>query len=176
LVSTVQSGEVRENNLPRNPIIARVGSHVFLTVGGEQVSSGQTLAINTIPDATWYTSGPIQLGVVYENTGSVHLNPYGEVTVKNILGEQVGYVELEPWFVLPESLRTREIEWSRDFLLGRYTVEARINRGYDDIIDTVTTSFWVVPYQVIMYLFGGLFLLFFVIRLFLRTFELKRKT
>jgi hypothetical protein len=176
LVSTVQIGrEATDTALPRNPIIARVGSHVFLTVGGEQEYQGETVKISTIPDTSWYTKGPVDLGIFYENTGSVHLNPYGEVTVTNILGEQVGYVELEPWFVLPKSLRTREFTWDREFLFGRYTVEANINRGYDDVIDTVKTSFWVIPYQFIGAVFGGLFIIFLLIRLFLRTFEFKRK-
>lgn len=176
LVSTVQVGqEATDTAMPRNPIIARVGSHVFLTVGGQQQYTGETLGIDTIPSTNWYTEGPINLGITYENTGSVHLNPYGEITITNILGEQVGYVELEPWFVLPKSLRTREIGWDREFLFGRYTVEAKINRGYDDIIDTVSTSFWVIPYQFIGAVFGVLFIGFLLIRLFFRTFEFKRK-
>jgi hypothetical protein len=176
LVSTVQTGrEATDIALPSNPIIARVGSHVFLTVGGEQDLSGETIGLSTIPSTSWYTEGPINLGIAYENTGSVHLNPYGEITVTNILGEQVGYVELEPWFVLPKSLRTREVTWDREFLFGRYTVEANINRGYDDVIDTVTTSFWVIPYQFVGAVFGGLFIIFLLIRLFLRTFEFRRK-
>jgi len=176
LVSTVQIGqEATDTALPRNPIIARVGSHVFLTVGGVQEYEGETIALATIPDTSWYTEGPINLGISYENTGSVHLNPYGEMTITNILGEQVGYVELEPWFVLPKSLRTREITWDREFLFGRYTVEANVNRGYDDIIDTVSTSFWVIPYQFIAGVFSVLFISFLLIRLFLRTFEFKRK-
>ncbi len=175
LVSTVQPGSASAGGAPRNPIIARVGSHVFMTVGGEQEFSGETMAVQTIPDKTWYTQGPINLGIVYDNTGSVHLNPYGEMTITNILGEQVGYVELEPWFVLPQSLRTREVTWDREFLFGRYVVEAKINRGYDDIIDTVSTTFWVVPYQIIATIFAVLFIIFLLIRLFFRTFEFKRK-
>lgn len=175
LVSTVQTGQTTDGSMPRNPIIARVGSHVFLTVGGEQEYSGETVAIETLPATNWYTEGPIDLGIVYDNTGSVHLNPYGELSVTNMLGEQVGYIELEPWFVLPKSLRTREVSWDREFLFGRYTVEANINRGYDNVIDTVTTSFWVIPYQFIGGVFAVLFISFLLIRLFFRTFEFKRK-
>ena len=175
LVSTIQVGQTDEVTVPRNPIIARVGSHLFLTVGGEQELAGKTTGIETVPSTNWYREGPINLGITYDNTGSVHVNPYGEVKITNILGEQVGYVELEPWFVLPKSLRTRELSWDREFLFGRYSVEANINRGYDDVIDTVTTSFWVIPYQFIAGLFAVLFIGFLLIRLFFRTFEFKRK-
>ena len=175
LVSTVQPGQVTNSALPRNPIIARVGSHVFLTVGGEQQLSGQTLAITTIPDTNWNTDGPINFGISYDNTGSVHLNPYGEVSIKNMMGDEVGYIELEPWFVLPQSIRTREVEWNRELLFGRYTATASINRGYGNVIDEVTVAFWVVPYRLIGIVFAVLFVSFLLVRLFTRTFEFKRK-
>jgi hypothetical protein len=132
--------------------------------------------IATLDDTMWYEKGPINLGIFYENTGSVHLNPYGELSITNMFGEEVGFIELEPWFVLPKSLRTREITWDRELLLGRYTVTARINRGYDDIVDEVTTTFWVLPWKIVLGIFASIFILVFSIRAFFRTFEFKRKS
>lgn len=174
LVSTIQqsAGDV---DAPRSPIIARVGSLFFLRVKGEAVTEGKTTSISLINDKWWYESGPIELGILYENTGSVHVNPYGELSITNMFGEEVGFVELEPWFVLPTSLRIREITWDREFLLGRYTVKAKINRGYEDIIDEVSVSFWVLPWKVIGGVFLVLFVIIFSVRAFFRTFEFKRK-
>ncbi|NCT02032.1 hypothetical protein GW766_02155, partial [Candidatus Parcubacteria bacterium] len=78
-------------------------------------------------------------------------------------------------FVLPASLRLREITWNREFLFGRYVVTARINRGYDDVIDEVTTSFWVLPWKIVGGIFIAFFIIIFSVRAFLRTFEFKRK-
>ena len=103
------------------------------------------------------------------------MNPYGELSITNMFGEQVGFVELEPWFVLPTSLRTRDVAWEREFLLGRYTVTAKINRGYDDIVDEVTTTFWVLPWKIVLGVFVILFILIFAFRTFFRTFEFSRK-
>lgn len=173
LVSTIRSSEGSRST--QSPIIARVGSLLFVTIGGEQFREGETTDLKLIPKSWWYESGPINFGVVYENAGSVHVNPYGELSIKNTLGEEVGYRELEPWFVLPKSLRTREIEWDREFLLGRYVATVRINRGYDDIIDERSVVFWVLPWKIVGGIFLGIFLLFFLIRLFFQTFEFKRK-
>lgn len=175
LVSTIQPGSAPSDPAPRNPIIARVGSHIFLNIAGDKEISGKTLGITTLPSAAWYVQGPITFGIAYENTGSLHLNPYGQVSIKNILGDEVGFTEIEPWFVLPGSVRTREVEWNREFLFGRYTAVVTMNRGYEDVLDEVTVTFWVLPYKLIAGLFGGLFLMFFLIRLFTRTFEFKRK-
>lgn len=176
LVSTIRTpGEV-EDLAPRSPIIARIGSLFFVTVAGEVTRTGETKQIQTITDDWWYEKGPIDLGILYENTGSVHLNPYGELSIKNMFGEEVGFLELEPWFVLPQSLRLREISWDREFLLGRYTVTAKINRGYDDIVDEVTTTFWVLPWKIVGGVFFMLFVIIFSIKAFFRTFEFKRKS
>jgi len=177
LVSTVRvpDGD-KSNTTARSPIVARVGSLIFLTVRGETVKEGSVTDVSTIGDKLWYESGPIDIGILYENTGSVHLNPYGEISVANMFGEQVGFVELEPWFVLPQSLRLREIAWDREFLLGRYTATVLVNRGYDDIIDEVSVSFWVLPWKIVGGVFLILFIVIFTIRAFLRTFEFKRKS
>ena len=175
LVSTVQVSAATDPAAPRNPIIARVGSHVFLTVAGEQEVGGQVLGMNTLPSSWWYEGGPITFGISYENTGSLHTNAYGQLSIKNLLNEEVGYIEIDPWFILPKSIRTREIAWDREFMFGRYTAVASINRGYEDIVDEVSVTFWVLPWKLLAMLFGGLFIVFLVIRLFFRTFEFKRK-
>ncbi len=175
LVSTLRSAEGGDSSVPRSPIIARVGSLFFVTVKGDALTQGETKEITDIRNKWWYETGPIDLGIVYENTGSVHVNPYGELEISNMFGEQVGFIELEPWFVLPQSLRVREITWDREFLLGRYTATARVNRGYEDIVDEVTVSFWVLPWKIVGGTFLVLFILIFSMRAFFRTFEFKRK-
>lgn len=176
LISTVQDSKSDVASAPKSPIIARVGSLFFVRVRGEVETKGKTLSLSILNGKWWHESGPIELGVLYENTGSVHINPYGEMSVRNMFGEEVGFVELEPWFVLPKSLRIREITWDREFLLGRYTVVAKVNRGYEDIVDEVSVSFWVLPWKIV----GGSFLILFVIifslRAFFRNFEFKRKS
>lgn len=175
LISTVQVNDAAPSAAPRQPIIARVGSLFFLTVRGETVIEGETLSLDLIEDKMWYESGPIEMGILYENTGSVHVNPYGELSVTNMLGEEVGFIELEPWFVLPNALRVREVTWDREFLLGRYEVVAKVNRGYEDVVDEVSVVFWVLPWKMVGGIFAVLFIIIFSLRAFFRTFEFKRK-
>ncbi|MCD5380956.1 MAG: hypothetical protein LR008_00050 [Candidatus Pacebacteria bacterium] len=177
LISVIQDqeGQLDAGSVPRSPIIARVGSLFFVTVRGETVTEGETISLSLINDSMWYEKGPINMGILYENTGSVHVNPYGEISITNMFGEEVGFIELEPWFVLPKSLRVREIAWDREFLLGRYNAVAKINRGYEDVVDEVSVSFWVLPWKIVGGVFFVLFLIIFSIRAFFRTFEFKRK-
>lgn len=175
LVSTIQDEGEIQIETARSPIIARIGTLFFITVPGEAETSGQLLEVKTKNNQWWWQSGPIDVGILYENTGSVHLNPYGEVLVTNMFGEEVGFIQLEPWFVLPKSLRLREVTWDRELLIGRYTITAKVNRGYGDIVDESSMSIWVMPWKVLGTVFVVLFVLFFLVRLFVKTFEFKRK-
>lgn len=177
LVQTVQTDEYEgtDSPVPRSPIIARVGTLFFLTVPGNVNKEGVTKEISLPDNKWWYEKGPIKLNVLYENTGSVHLNPYGELRVKNLFNEEVGFIELEPWFALPQSFRTKNITWDREVLFGRYTATAYVNRGYDDIVDEVTVSFWVLPWKIIGGTFLIIFFIIFGIRTFLKRFEFKRR-
>lgn len=177
LVSTVKvtAGDVPVGGAS-SPIVARIGTLFFITVPGEIEQGGELKDFSIVNEKTWYEKGPINFSLLYENTGSIHLNPYGEIRIKNIFNEEVGFVELEPWFSLPKSMRTRDVSWNRELLLGRYTVTAAINRGYDDVVDEKSLTFWVLPWKVVAGTFAVLFIILFSIRFFFRTFEFKRKS
>lgn len=174
LISTVQTDEDSESSV-RSPVIARVGTLIFLTVKGDVIKSGGTKSL-TLPNGKWwYEKGPIKFSILYENTGSVHSTPSGTLHIKNLFGEEVGFEELDPWFVLPHALRNRDIEWNRELLFGRYTATAAIDNGYNGTIEEVTVSFWVLPWKVVGGVFLIIFVVLFLIRAFFRTFEFKRK-
>lgn len=160
---------------PQSAIIARIGTLFFVTVPGEVAHNGLVKDFSTIPRNMFFQEGPINFGILFENNGSIHLAPYGEMRITNIFGEEVGYVEIDPWFALPDSLRLREIAWQREMLFGKYTATVYINRSYDDVVDEVSYSFWVLPWKIIGATFSILFVIFFVIRAFFKKFEFKRK-
>jgi len=160
----------------RSAIVSRLGALFFVRVPGEVQEEGELTGFTTANNKKFFGQGPIDFRLLYENNGSVYVNPYGEIQVKNLIGEEVGMVQVEPWFSLPQSLRVREISWNRSFMFGRYTAVASINRGYGDIVDTATVSFWVIPWKIALAGFAGLFVLIFCIRFVVTRFEFKRKS
>jgi hypothetical protein len=178
LVKTVaieaQPGDAT-NVAPQSAIVARIGTLFFITIPGDVEREGELKDFSTVPKQLFYQSSPINLGILFENKGPIHLAPYGELRITNIFGEEVGEVQLEPWFVLPESLRLREVSWTREFLFGKYTATVYINRSYDDIVDEMSYTFWVLPWKPVAGAFLVLFAIFFTIRAFLRNFEFRRK-
>lgn len=179
LVTTVSKKanlEETSGAAPSSAVISRVGTLFFLTIPGPTQIEGEMQSFATVPNQQFFADGPINFQILFENKGDLHLNPYGEIRIHNLFNEEVGFIELSPWFALPQSLRSREISWSRELLMGRYTATAHINRGYDDIIDTQTITFWVLPWKIIVPVFAGLFIVFFIIRFVARNFEFKRKS
>jgi hypothetical protein len=160
---------------PASVLVSRIGTLFFISTPGETKAAGEMLDFSTTNDQSVFTDSPIPMNIVFENTGDVHLNPYGEIRITNLFGEEVGFVELAPWFVLPQALRNRIVEWDRELLIGRYTATANVNRGYEDVIDTQTIVFWVLPWKVLLPIFIILFLVFAAIRYVTTRFEFKRK-
>lgn len=160
---------------PTSPIIARIGTLFFVTVPGDVERSGTLVDFTTIPDRSWFSTGPIEFAMTFDNSGSIHLAPYGSLSVTNMYGDEVGFVEIDPWFVLPGALRLRETFWNREHLLGRYTATLTMNRSYDDIVDTRTVTFWVVPWHYLVGVVVGLTFFILFVRFLLNNFEFKRK-
>ncbi len=178
LVDTIAikaDGGETTNTVPQSAIIARIGTLFFITVPGDVAKEGALKNFATIPEKQFFQGGPLTFGIYYENTGSIHLAPYGEIRITNMMGEEVDFVQLEPWFVLPQSQRLREVGWEREFLFGKYTATAHINKSYDDAIDTMSFTFWVLPWKIVLAAFALVFVIVFIIRAFFRNFEFKKK-
>jgi hypothetical protein len=84
-------------------------------------------------------------------------------------------IELQPWYVLPKSMRTREAAWDRELLIGRYTATIQLNRSYDDVVDELSFTFWVFPWKLMTITFVGIFVFFLLLRFLFTRFEFKRK-
>lgn len=174
-VSKKADGSASDGSQGAAAIVSRIGVLFFVTVPGGEAYGGQLERFGTKNNQMFFSRGPIPLQVQFRNTGSMHLDPSGEIEIKNMLGTVVDTVRIEPWFSLPQSLRLREVNWTREVLAGRYTATLTLNRGYGTERDMQTITFWVLPWQPISIGLGSLFILVFVVRFFLSRFELKRK-
>lgn len=172
LISTLADRTTGENS--GAAVVSRIGTLFFVTVPGEERREGELREFSATEGA-YADHGPIHFRLLYENKGSMHLNPYGEIRVRNILGKEVGAVYLEPWFALPDSLRLREVTWDSPFLFGKYTATASINRGYDNVIDTLEYSFWVIPWKIVLAFFAIVVIFVLIVRFAFTRFEIRRK-
>lgn len=176
LVSTLTPAE--QTNKPEGssqggvPLITQTGTLIFVTIPGETKTEGSLIEFYTQAKKTFFSySKDIAFDLVYQNTGKIHLNPYGTVSVKNVFGQEVRKIEIEPWYAMPEALRFREVRLVEDiakedmFMLGRYTAEAKIMRGYSDKYDVRNLAFWVIPWNLLLAVLVGLIFTLWVIKM-----------
>jgi len=154
-------------------LISRLGTLFFIRVKGEAREEG-SLKDFTV-EKSLYEKGSIPLNILYENNGDVHLNPYGVIEIRNILGRKIDEIEVDPYFTMPDSVRLREVKWDRELLFGKYTASLSLNRGYQDKIDQKSISFWVVPWKIILSGLSGIIVMVSLLVWIVSRFEIRRK-
>lgn len=158
-------------------LISRLGALFFVRVNGDVFEKGSLKDFRTIPSKRiFFQSPPKGFEILFQNKGSVYLDPYGIIKIKNVLGGVVDEVKVDPYFAMPDSLRYRQIKWNKRILLGRYEATALINRGYGNIVDEMSVSFWILPWKLIVSIFGIILLLILIGGFFFSKFEIRKKT
>lgn len=135
-------------------LTASVGSIVLVTVPGdlkEQLKLVQLSA--SLPDGRprgFLTHGDVSIVTRLENTGDIHVKPFGKVLVKDMFGHEVGSIEFnntQPRAnILPGSTRKFVDNLPKRKWFGRYTIEANLgySQGGGDLI-IAKANFWYIP-------------------------------
>lgn len=180
-VPMLEEGEIeRERAKGQIAVISRVGTLFFIRVKGLVKEEGFLKDFKLKEGKKFYEKAEIIFQLLFENNGTVHLTPYGIIEIRNFLGRKIDEIELQPWFILPDSLKLREAKWSKKWLLGKYTATVFINRGYKDIkdeyiLDEKSLEFWVIPWKIISLGLIGLVLIIWGLAWIATHFEIRRK-
>ena len=157
-------------------LISRIGSLFLLRINGEGMESGSLEEFKLIgPKKPFYEKRPSGFEILFKNTGNVHLVPHGKITVKNLLGKEVGMIPVDAYFSLPDSIRYREVLWQEGTGLGRYTANLSLYPGYGNDNEDATIAFWIIPWKILAITFVGLVILISLVYYILTRFELKKK-
>lgn len=95
--------------------------------------------------------GPIDFVARFKNEGNVHVKPIGQIEVRDMFGNKVDTVIVNPdkGNVLPLSIRKFQSTLSKDWMFGRYTADISVAYGTTGQAIVKTISFWVIPYKAI---------------------------
>jgi len=168
VVSTITTGEEQvlegESSAGVSPVVTRIGSLLFIRVPGEVKEDLILKDFSLKGQKSVLGSTPVNFQILYENNGTIHENPKGFIHINNTFGSNIANLEVESWFILPDSLRVRELSWNAPFLFGRYVATAEIEKGYGNLTDTQSVAFWVIPWKIILLAFIGIAVVISVIR------------
>lgn len=153
---------------------ASLGSLVLLRVNGA-AKEGLEIAefsMNSGGKATTlFESTPVTFVERLKNTGNIHEQPAGQVTITDMFGNNIGLVNvnLPPRNILPASIRKFDQKLDdtiigKKMLFGRYTAKLVVTYGSSKQTVTKSLVFWVIPWRLIASVIVGLIVAFFLLR------------
>lgn len=154
-------------------LITRLGCLFFVKIKGETKEDGLMKDFKVLKD--FYEKGPVFFQILFENNGNVHLAPSGIIEIRNIFGKKVDEIAVDRYFAMPDAMKFREVKWEKELLFGRYTASIILNRGYGNLTDKKSVSFWFLPWKIVLSVLLILFAAIGIVRWILKNFEFKRK-
>ena len=158
-------------------LASRIGSLFFLTVEGEQQKDGELKGFAI--SKRIFTDNHISFNLLFQNRGTIHLNPSGVVSIYNTFGKKIGEVIVDGWWILRGMSREKEIIFTNNELLGRYTAKIILDRGYDNLQDIKEVSFWIFNWPACKWIIAFFVILMaglsWLVAWIVRYFKIKRK-
>lgn len=160
---------------------ASLGALVLLRVNGQAQEGLEIADFSVVKDGktnTLFESTPLTFVTRLKNTGTVHEQPAGQVTITDMFGKTTAAVNvnLPPRNILPGSTRKFESPLDKSViggkkLFGRYTATLKMTYGSNKQVVTSQTTFWVIPYRVIGIAIAAMIITFFALRIMIRRYN-----
>jgi len=170
-------------------VIGKLGALVLFRVSGDIKEEGGLTEFSLKDNKKAYNHLPVDFVIRFENTGTVHLKPQGDIFIKNIFGRESAIVEVnKPKIgtggnVLPNSIRRFEASWDKkeireseptgfleklkteidNFAFGRYRADLILDYGTLGKKSQATLIFWVIPWRLTVLTIIGLLILIFLL-------------
>lgn len=142
-------------------IAVRVGTRVYLTIPGEIIKN---LLFKIF---SWERKdGRFYFNLELENTGNSRIEPRGEITLTNILGQAIDKISIPHREVFPKDKIVLPVEWEKSSLLwARYGgLIAKAKVSYADKTLEQTINIFTVPWIELGALLGLIAIIVFVRR------------
>ena len=140
----------------------QVGTLIFVTVPGSHLQKGQVLNFKA---PLFVQSAPVTFTTTFENTGTVHFEPKGSITIRNLFGSIVAEVPVEGQVVLPTGIKDLQTTLQTDeFLLGRYTASIQLYDGEGTVLSSNERAFYAFPLWYVLGFVAAIAVLFFAFR------------
>lgn len=180
-------GVVRFTGIPPNlagtgvALSASVGALILLRVNGNitdklsmaEFSVGKNnLSEDVFTNHDFFESGPVDFLVRTRNDGTVHEQPKGTITVKNMFGGKIATLAVNPLGgnVLPDSIRRFTETLPNKKLFGRYTAKLALTYDVNKTL-SASLSFWVIPWKLVLLVILGLVIILYLLKIALHKYN-----
>jgi hypothetical protein len=170
-------GNMNYQNQNFSTINAGIAINVLLSIGDKNRPQG---AIEEFSAPAFLKSGPVDFTARIKNIGSHVITPKGIIFIKNMFGQTIGRVDIEPDNILADSTRaltntqnassssqptTPKVSWQESFLLGPYSANLNIAISDQGPVYNKSIVFIALPIPLIIGIILGVIL---IITIFLR--------
>jgi hypothetical protein len=156
---------------------ASLGALILMRINGditEHISVAEFSANTGGSSSTFFEAAPITFVARLDNTGNIHEQPAGLITITDMFGKNVDTLSINqpPHDILPSSIRkfTAPLDSTsigNKILFGRYHAQLSVTYGTGQKPTTADFYFWVIPYRLIglgiIVLVGGFLLIRYLI-------------
>ena len=175
LVGTKPTGEVEGSGIS---ISSMISSLVLVNIAGDVIEEGRIREFST--SKTYYREPKVGFKLRFENTGNVHLQPQGNIVIKDMFGNEKGLIDINKntayGNVLPGSTKAWDFFWEGEsgiFKMGKYNAVITIHYGEQTSeVDTRTFYFWYADFKILGIIFGSILgfvlLIFLMIKFYIR--------
>jgi len=157
-------------------IAGEVGTLILIRVSGAIKEEGSLVEFKTAKP--WYEKMPASFVMRFQNSGNVHLKPFGNIEIFSLAGKKMATLQVNPNFgnVLPDSIRKFTNEWKVEKagiipLMGKFSAQLLISYGAGQTAEE-TVYFWIIPYKWLIAVFGGVVVLIGLVVVFGRKFKI----
>lgn len=126
----------------------QLGSLFYITVAGP-VSENAKVTSFSVPAFSEFP--PVAVTTEIQNLSDIHVKPSGNITIKNIFGQEIARQDFSGGNIFPEAslIYTNQFFTDSNFKIGRYTAELNAIYGQDNNLPlTATVSFIIFPWKI----------------------------
>jgi hypothetical protein len=137
-----------------------VGSLVYITVAGP-VKENALVKRFDIPGFSEY--GPVPIITEITNQSDVHITPKGQITIRNIFGQNVANINLDERNIFPGASLIYNNSLDQKVLIGRFRADLIAAYGTGNTL-SATVYFWVFPWKIALVIILTIILILLIIK------------
>ncbi|MDA3840421.1 MAG: hypothetical protein PF572_04990 [Patescibacteria group bacterium] len=159
-------------------ISSMISSLILVNISGDVIEEGKIREFST--NKTYYKEPKVNFKLRFENTGNVHLQPKGNIVIKDMFGNEKDVIDINKdtayGNVLPKSTKSWDFSWEGEsgiFKMGKYNAVITVHYGEQTTeVDTRTFYFWYIDFKIVSIVLGSilgfLLLIFLMIKFYIR--------
>lgn len=121
----------------------QVGALLLVTIPGSRLEKGNVLDFS---GPKFVKKSPIDFTIKFENTGTVHFEPKGAITITNVFGKEIGSVAVGGQVVLPTGVKDLVASVNFDgVLVGKYKAQLKMFDGEGNELAVKSIAFYAFP-------------------------------